>query len=99
MDFSALNTVVLDVFGDDPDEHPVTIDGAPVQAIYDSRHFTDETGEAGTSDLITTIAVLTTVLPLLTDDTVIVVRGKQYRRFEARPDGQGMTIIQLERKT
>lgn len=97
MDFSALNAAVLDVFGDDPDEHPVTIDGASVQAIYDSRHFADETGEAGASDLITTIAVLTAVLPVLTDDTVIVVRGKPYRRFEARPDGQGMTIIQLER--
>lgn len=97
MDFAALNSAVLDVFGDDPETQPVTIGGAPVQAIYDSRHFANEDGEVGTSDLITTIAVRTAALPIITDDTIIVVRGTQYRRWEARPDGQGMTTIQLEK--
>ena len=97
MDFSALNSAVLDVFGDDPDTSPVTIGGVPVQAIYDSRHFADEEGEAGSSDLITTITVRTASLPVITDDTIIVVRGGLYRRWEVRPDGQGMTTIQLER--
>lgn len=97
MDFSALNSAVLDVFGDDAATQPVTIGGVPVQAIYDCRHFANEDGEAGTSDLITTIAVRTTALPVITDDTIIVVRGVLYRRWEARPDGQGMTTIQLEK--
>lgn len=97
MDFTALNSAVLDVFGDDPENSPVTIGGVPVQAIYDSRHFADDQGEGGTSDLITTISVRTASLPPITDDTVIVVRGGQYRRWEARPDGQGMTTIQLEK--
>ena len=97
MDFSALNNAVLDVFGDDPETSPVTIGGLPVQAIYDSRHFADEEGEGGSSDLITTISVRTASLPEITDDTIIVVRGTLYRRWEVRPDGQGMTTIQLER--
>lgn len=97
MDFSALNSAVLDVFGDDPAISPVTIGGLPVQAIYDSRHFADDEGEGGSSDLITTISVRTASLPEITDDTIIVVRGTLYRRWEVRPDGQGMTTIQLER--
>lgn len=98
MDFSALNSAVLDTFGDEPGVLGVTIDGVPVRAIYDSRHFATEDGEVGTSDLITTISVRTSDLPLITDDTVIVARGVEYRRYEARPDGQGMTTIQLERR-
>ncbi|HEY8359366.1 MAG TPA: hypothetical protein VIL30_18095 [Ramlibacter sp.] len=97
MDFSALNSAVLDVFGDDPQTSPVTIGGVPLQAIYDSRHFTDEEGEGGSSDLITTISVRTSSLPVITDETIIVVRGTLYRRWEMRSDGQGMTTIQLER--
>lgn len=97
MDFSALNNAVLDVFGDDQKASPVTIGGVPVQAIYDSRHFADEQGEGGTSDLITTISVRTASLPPITDETIIVVRGGQYRRWEVRPDGQGMSTIQLEK--
>lgn len=97
MDFSALNSVVLDVFGEDVATSPVTIDGVTVQAVFDSRHFADEEGEAGTSDLITTISVRSSVLPALTDETPIIARGIIYRRWEARPDGQGMTAIQLER--
>lgn len=96
MNFSALNNAVLDVFGDDSETMPVTIDGVPVQAIYDSRHFADGEGEAGSSDLITTISVRTSSVPPLTDDTPIVARGKLYRRWESRPDGQGMTVIELE---
>ena len=97
MDFSALNSAVLDVFGDDPKTSPVMIGGVPVQAIYDSRHFASDEGEGGSSDLITTISVPTAGLPEITDETIIVVRGGLYRRWEVRPDGQGMTTIQLER--
>jgi hypothetical protein len=97
MDFTALNSAVLDVFGDDPLMQPVIIGGVPVQAIYDSRHFAVEDGEAGTSDLITTITVPEAGLPEISDSTIIVVRGTQYRRWEARPDGQGLVTIQLER--
>ena len=96
MDFSALNSAVLDTFGD-PDTLPVTIGGVPVRAIYDSRHFANEDGEVGSSDLITTITVPTAGLPAITDDTIIVVRGELYRRWELRPDGQGLTTIQLEK--
>lgn len=93
MDFSSLNRAVLDTFAE-----PVLIDGLAVSAIFDSRHFALEDGEAGASDLITTISVKTAAIPVaLTDDTQIVVRGITYRRFETRPDGQGMTTIQLER--
>lgn len=98
MDFSALNNAVIGAFGE-TEAVPVTIDGVPISAIYDSRHFADEEGEAGASDLITTISVRTADLPLITDDTIIVARGVSYRRWEARPDGQGMTTIQLERRT
>jgi hypothetical protein len=97
MDFSSLNNAVLDVFGDNPETQPVTIGGVPVRAIYDSRHFASEDGEGGSSDLITTITVPSAGLPEITDDTVIVVRGELYRRWEVRPDGQGMTTIQLEK--
>lgn len=95
MDFSALNAAVLDVFGEDQDNQPVFINGRKVQAIYDSRHYADESGEGGASDLITTISVLEADYPV--DATVIIARGKTYRTWEARPDGQGMTVIVLER--
>jgi hypothetical protein len=97
MDFSSLNSAVLDVFGEDPGTSPVTIDGVPVQAIYDSRHFASEDGEAGSSDLITTITVPTAAIDGITDAAVVVVRGKTYRIWEPRPDGQGMTVLALER--
>ena len=97
MDFSALNSIVLDVFGDDPETMPVTINGVPVQAIYDSRHIVSEDGEAGSSDLITTITVNTSAFAGIIDPTVVVVRSKTYRIWEARPDGQGMTVLALER--
>lgn len=93
MDFSALNASVLDVFGE-----TVSIEGVSVPAIFDSRHFAIEDGEAGASDLITTISVRTSDIPVaLTDATAIIVRGVVYRRFETRPDGEGMTAITLER--
>ena len=98
MHFSLLNDVVLDVFGEPDGVLGVTIDGAEVRAIYDSRHYASEDGEVGTSDLITTISVRTSDLPLVNDDTVIVARGKDYRCYEQRPDGQGMTVLQLERR-
>lgn len=98
MDFSLVNNAVLDVFGERDGVLGVTIDGAPLRAIYDSRHFAVEDGEAGSSDLITTISVRTSDIPLVNDDTVIVARGIEYRCWEQRPDGQGMTVLQLERR-
>ena len=93
MDFSQLNTAVFDTFGE-----AVTIAGVPVAAIFDSRHFAIEDGEAGASDLVTTISVRTEQIPVeLTDDTVIIARGVAYRRWETRPDGEGMTAITLEK--
>lgn len=96
MDFSALNRTALKVFGD---RLPVTIDGVAIEAVYDSRHYAIDNGEAGASDLITSIAVLTSVLPPIDDDTVIVARGISYRVFERRPDGEGMTTLILERRS
>lgn len=98
MDFSLLNDVVLDVFGEPDGVLGVTIDGVQVRAIYDSRHFSDEDGEVGASDLITTLSVRTSDLPIISEDTVIVARGIEYRCWEPRPDGQGMTVLQLERR-
>lgn len=93
MDFSALNAAVLDTFAEQ-----VTIDGVAVSAVFDSRHYAIEDGEAGASDLITTISVRTADIPVvLSDDTTIIARGVVYRRFETRPDGEGMTAITLER--
>lgn len=88
-DFSALNAAVVGTFGE-----TIQIDGIPVPAIYDSRHYADETGEAGGSDLITTVSVYSTDYPA--DAAVLVARGKTYLSWEARPDGQGMTVIVLE---
>jgi len=96
MDFGPLNNAVIGTFGE-PAGLPVTIDGLPVTAIYDSRHFADETGEVGTSDLITTVTVKSGQLPPLTKNTVVVARGVSYRVWEPRPDGQGMTTLTLER--
>jgi len=98
MDFSLLNDVVLDVFGEPDGVLGVMINGVPVRAIYDSRHFSNEDGEAGSSDLITSISVRTVDLPAISDDTVIVARGIEYRCWEPRPDGQGLTALQLERR-
>lgn len=93
MDFSTLNAAVLDTFAE-----TVTINGAPVSAVFDSRHYAVEDGEAGASDLITTIFVRSAdISTALTDSTTIIARGVAYRRFEARPDGEGMTAITLER--
>ena len=98
MHFSLLNDVVLDVFGEPDGVLGVTIDGAEVRALFDSRHYGSVDGEVGSCDLITTISVRTSDLPLVNDDTVIVARGRDYRCYEQRPDGQGMTVLQLERR-
>lgn len=95
IDFTLLNNAVLDTFREI--SGTVTVDGVPVEAIYDSRHFADETGEVGASELLTSITVRSGDLPTLTNDTVIVARGVSYRVWEPRPDGQGMTVLALER--
>jgi hypothetical protein len=96
MDFSLLNATVLKTFGD---TLPITINGSPVEAIYDSRHYPAEDGESGSSDRITTISVKTVDLPAIDDATVIVARGLLYRVWDKRPDGEGMTALVLERRS
>jgi hypothetical protein len=96
MDFSLLNNAVLRTFGD---RLPITIDGVPFDAIYDSRHYEAEDGEAGSSDLITSISVRSEDLPDVSDATIIVARGVSYRAWDKRPDGEGMTTLILERRS
>lgn len=95
MDFSILNTAVLSAFAD---KLPITIDGAPFKAIYDSRHYEAADGEAGSSDLITSVSLRTDELPAITDATTIVVRSLSYRVYDKRQDGEGMTTLILERR-
>lgn len=96
MDFSLLNATVLKTFGD---TLPITINGVPIEAIYDSRHYPSEDGEAGSSDRVTTISVRSSNLPATDDNTVVVARGLSYRIWESRPDGENFTTLVLERRT
>jgi hypothetical protein len=95
--FRLLNTAVVSAFAE-----PATITGnaGPVEArgIFDSRHFEVQSaeGDVGISELVTTLAVdLTETGPVAVGDTV-VVRAASYRVKDMRPDGQGMTVLELE---
>lgn len=96
VDFGPLNDAVLGVFKER--DQVVTIGGVEVEAIYDSRHYVIEEGEAGGSSLISSIAVKTAVAATIAiGTTAIVARGISYRAKEKRPDSEGWVVVELER--
>jgi hypothetical protein len=96
MNFDALNGVVSAVFSE-----PVIWLAAPdrtLTGIFDSRHFevTTPEGDVGRSELVTTLAIIADPDdPVKTGETLIA-RDKTYRVKDMRPDGQGMTVLELE---
>lgn len=95
--YGPLNTAIVSVFSE-----PVTITGSTgsveTRGIFDSRHFEVQSaeGDVGISELVTTLAVdLTETGPVAAGD-MVVVRAATYRVKDMRPDGQGMTVLELE---
>lgn len=94
--FGPMNGTVLDTF-----EHgSVTIAGiGTVQAIYDSRHYAVTEGEAGGSDLITSITLADAFADaIVVEATEITVGATVYVASDKRPLGEGMTTIELWKK-
>jgi len=98
IDLSVVNDPILSTFRE-PDG-VVSIDGiGDVDAIYDSRHYAIEEGIAAGSSLVTSIGVRTEIAEQVTiGSTQITARGIVYVAKEKRPDGEGWTIIELERR-
>lgn len=96
MDFSALNQATARTFGE-----AVEWLDAPARAaggIFDSRHFEAEgEGQVGVSQLVTTLTVDLADTGAIADGERLTVRGVTYRVADRRPDGQGMTVLVLER--
>ena len=100
MDIDLLNRAVICAFSE-----PVTIirDGSDateieVQGIFDSRHFEiDAGGEVAVSELVTTLAIAEDPGNLVAVGERLIARGVTYRMKDRRPDGQGMTVLELER--
>lgn len=98
--FDLVNTAVTRAFDDDA---PITLTRngveTAIEGIFDSRYYEVETGEGlvGGSTLTTTVSVdLAATGPIARGDG-ITARGTAYRVKDLRPDGQGMTVLELER--
>ncbi len=96
MFFDDLNAATADAFGE-----PATIrrDGRPdaaVVGIYDSRHYSIETGDAVLSSLVTTLAIVDADVGDVPVGSAVAVRGLDHRVVDRKPDGQGMTVLVLE---
>lgn len=95
--FAALNTAVAAAFGESA---TIRRHGQPdviVPGIFDSRHYQAETSDGNAvSSLHTSLTVFDadTAGPVLAG-ALVDVRGRTYRVFDRRPDGQGMTVLAL----
>jgi len=95
--FGPLNTAVVGAFAE-----PVTITGSAgaieARGIFDSRHFDVQLadGEVGVSELVTTLTVNEAETGVVEVGATVVVRATTYRVKDKRPDGQGMTVLELE---
>lgn len=99
-DFDPLNTVVLKTFGESITVDIAGVGATAVTAIYDSRHYADELGEFQGSHLITSISLETDDADnIVVGVTEITARSIVYLAKDKRPDGQGMVVVELERKT
>jgi hypothetical protein len=95
IDFGPMNNAVLRTF---KEPETVTIGGVSVDAIFDSRHYEMEMGEAGGSSLVTTIAISNAdAAGIAIGETAIVVRGENYVAKDLRPDSEGITVVEMER--
>jgi len=98
--FDVLNDAVLAVFGEDG-RATIRRAGHPdlaVDAIYDSRHYAIEEGEAGASALITSVTLAQAHADLVVPGlTLILVRGAAYTALDKKPDGQGLVALPLEK--
>lgn len=97
--FADLNATVANAFGE-----TVTLlrAGQPdltVRAVFDSRHYqVGTTGDgAPVSSMITTLSVVDADTGPLRRGDRILARGVAYRVKDLRPDGQGMTTLDLEK--
>lgn len=98
VDFGPMNDAVLGAFQER--DQAVTVGGVAVEAIYDSRHYAIEEGEAGGSSLLSWIAVKTAIAATITiDTTAIIARGIAYRAKGKRPDSEGWVVVDLGRAT
>ncbi len=96
--FSDLNTAVIDAFGETV---AIRRDGQPdltVQAVFDSRHYQVDTTDNGApvSSLITILSVADADTGPIRRGDRILARSASYRVKDVRPDGQGMTALDLE---
>jgi hypothetical protein len=96
VDPGPMNDAVLGAFGES--DQAVTVGGVAVEAIYDSRHYAVEAGEAGGSSLVTAISLRAAVAATIAIGTTpIVARGVAYRAKDKRPDSAGWVVVELER--
>ncbi|MGF7160130.1 hypothetical protein FHS85_001753 [Rhodoligotrophos appendicifer] len=97
-DFGIVNQIVTETFGE-----AVTIrsqglhEDRVIKAIFDSRHYVIVDGEAGGSDLMTSITITSEDASGITADDVVVARQTLYSILDIRPLGEGMSMILLGR--
>lgn len=95
MDFEALNRATAEAFAE-PVEW-LDASGRTAKGIFDSRHFAAANeGGVAVSQLLTSLAVVDADAGTVAVGERVVVRGTTYVVKDRRPDGQGMTVLDLE---
>jgi hypothetical protein len=101
MDFTTLNTAVASAFAETVTITPAEgsdPEAVETRGIFDSRHYeVEDGGGVGVSTLITTLAVDETETGAVGVGATVVARGVTYTVKDKRPDGQGMTVLDLEK--
>jgi hypothetical protein len=97
MNFDRLNTACRRAFGETVEIVWLDSDRT-ANGIYDSRHFADPQPREGqpASILLTTLAVVDAEAGEVSTGERLIARNVQYRVKDTRPDGQGMTWLDLE---
>lgn len=76
----------------------VIIGSTPVMAIYDEDYYTDDVGAIGQESKQPIITLASSSVPSgAKEGTTVTVRGIAYKIRNIRPDGTGVTTIDLRK--
>lgn len=86
-----LNARALQVFGES-----VVVDGQAHQAEFHEPHEAIDMGEFSAVAAVPRIVMQSHLVPPAPVGKPVSVRFRNYRVADARPDGRGLTVLQLE---
>ena len=91
-----LNSSTLAAFGS-TDSAPITLNGAPVQAVFDNGYTLGTAGPLGMDTSAPSLRLATSLVPTAYQGLPATHLGVSYVVGAHQPDGMGMSVLLLER--